>query len=128
MPARKRVPPSSLSQLNRRFIAWRNKRIKGERIPESLWDAAVQMAQVHGVNFTARTLGLGYSSLKKRVDNASNLPACSAFVELPTSVLPAANECLIEWEDPSGGRMRVHVKGQQVPDVLALSRSFWGAD
>jgi hypothetical protein len=85
------------------------------------------VAQVHGVNFTARALSLGYSSLKKRVDNASNLPA-SAFVELPASVLPAAAECLIEWEDPSGGRMRVHVKGQEVPDVLALSRSFWGAD
>jgi hypothetical protein len=128
MPARKSVSASSLSHLSQRFVAWRNKRVKGERIPASLWNAAVQMAEVHGVNHTARTLQLDYYSLKKRMGNASNGLARSAFVELPASVLPAANECLIEWEDRAGGRMRMHVKGPYVPDVIAMSRCFWGAD
>ena len=38
------------------------------------------------------------------------------------------SECVIELEDATGSRMRVHVKGQDIPDVLALSRSFWNAD
>jgi hypothetical protein len=35
---------------------------------------------------------------------------------------------VIEWEDVAGARMRVHLKGQDVPDLLALSRSFWNAN
>lgn len=130
MPARKRTSASSLSQLSRRFIAWRAKRVKGQRIPSSLWNAAVDMAKVHGVYATARSLQIDYYSLKQRLEreDASNRTATSAFVELPASLLPTANECLIEWEDPAGGRMRVHVKGQELPDLLALSRNFWGAD
>jgi len=38
------------------------------------------------------------------------------------------SECVIEWEDVAGARMRVQLKGQNTPDVLALSRSFWDAE
>ena len=38
------------------------------------------------------------------------------------------SECVIELEDATGSRMRVQMKGQNLPDVLALSRSFWNAD
>jgi hypothetical protein len=31
----------------------------------------------------------------------------------------------VEWEDPTGAKMRIQLKGVQVPDVVALSRSFW---
>jgi hypothetical protein len=84
------------------------------------------MAKVHGVHTTARSLRLDYNSLKHRLENASNRPASSAFVELPATVLPASNEWIIECEDQAGGRMRVHVKGHGLPDVLALCRGYWG--
>ena len=35
---------------------------------------------------------------------------------------------VIELEDVAGSRMRVHLKGYGVPDLLALSRSFWNGD
>ena len=35
------------------------------------------------------------------------------------------SECVIEWENVAGARMRLELKGQNPPDVLALSRSFW---
>jgi hypothetical protein len=85
------------------------------------------MAAKYGLNRTARALKLDYYSLKKRVDRADRPASSSAFVELPSSPL-VSNECVIEWEDAAGARMRVHVKGQNLPDVLALSRSFWNAD
>jgi hypothetical protein len=65
--------------------------------------------------------------LKKRVDGASSL-AESTFVELPSSALSIMSECVIELEDAAGSRMRVQLKGQNAPDLLALSRSFWNAD
>ena len=110
-----------------RFRAWRRRRNLGTRIPEPLWTFAVKLARDEGICRTASVLGLDYYSLKKRVDRADGPASSSTFVELPSSPL-ISNECVIEWEDAAGARMRVHVKGQNLPDVLALSRSFWNAD
>ncbi len=129
MRGRKRSEvPASLSHLGQRFAAWRKTRALGERIPQSLWKSAAKMAAEHGLNRTARVLKLDYYSLKKRLDGASDLAPSSMFVELPSAPPSIANECVIELEDATGSRMRVHLKGQNVPDVLALSRSFWNAD
>ena len=119
--------PAALSRLAQRFIAWRRRRARGERIPQSLWNAAVKMAGKYGLNLTARVLKLDYYSLKKRLESADEATPSSTFVELPSSPL-VSSECVIEWEDAAGARMRVHVKGPHLPDVLALSRSFWNAD
>ena len=129
MTARKRSElPASLARLVQRFDSWRSTRASGERIPEQLWKAAVNAAAVHGLNRTARALKLDYYSLKKRVDDASSQGESSTFVELASSSLPIANECVIELEDAAGCRMRVQMKGLTLPDVRALSRDFWEAD
>jgi hypothetical protein len=86
------------------------------------------MAAKHGLNRTASFLKLDYYSLKKRVDGASSLAGGSTFVELPPSSLSIMSECVIEWEDATGSRMCVQLKGQTPPDLLALSRSFWNAE
>ena len=119
--------PTSLSRLAQRFVAWRRTRAKGERIPQSLWNAAVKMAAKYGLNPTAGVLKLDYYSLKKRLESADEATPSSTFVELPSSPL-VSSECVIEWEDAAGARMRVHVKGPHLRDVLALSRNFWNAD
>ena len=129
MRARKRSEvPASLSRLERRFASWRSTRVSGERIPERLWKAAAKSAAEHGLNRTARILNLDYYSLKERVDDASSQDESSTFVELASSSLPIANECVIELEDAAGCRMRVQMKGLNLPDVRALSRDFWEAD
>lgn len=118
--------PAALARLERRFVAWRKSRSVGQRIPEPLWKAAVQFAAEHGVNQTASVLSLDYYSLKKRVDGSR--ASSATFVELPSPSFPAVNECLIEMEDGRGARMRVHLKGQNVPDLLPLSRLFWDGE
>jgi hypothetical protein len=133
MPTRKCCElPGSLSRLGQRFAAWRKTRLSGQRIPESLWKSAAKVAAKHGVNRTARALNLDYYCLKERMDAASiggaSSQAKSTFVELPSSPLSIMSECVIEWEDATGSRMRVHLKGQDGPDLLALSRSFWNSD
>jgi len=120
--------PASLSRLGQRFAAWRKTRVAGQRIPESLWNSAVKMAAEHGLNRTASFLKVDYYSLKKRVDGASSPAQPSTFVELSPAVLPIMSECVIELEDATGSLMRVRLTGHNLPDLLALSRSFWNAD
>jgi hypothetical protein len=122
------VVPASLSRLEQRFAAWREERVAGQRIPESLWNSAVKVARQHGVSRTASHLKLDYHTLKKRVEDASSLGASSPFVELPPVPVSTVSECVIEWEDVAGARMRVQLTGQSPPDLVALSRDFWGAD
>jgi hypothetical protein len=73
-------------------------------------------------------LNVDYYSLKKRVESASKPAKPSTFVQLPPAPLSIVGECVIELEDATGSRMRVQLKGQNHPDLLALSRSFWNAD
>ena len=54
--------------------------------------------------------------------------AQAAFIELAPGPLSALNECLIEWEDVAGARLRVPLKGHGTPDLLALNRDFWNAE
>jgi hypothetical protein len=121
--------PSPLSKLNERFTAWRRARKRGERIPASLWRAATQCAANYGLNRTAKALRLDYYSLKKHMNaEATSTPGTLPFVALPTLPTAALSECLIELENGTGASIRVHLKGAQVPDLLALSRELWGAE
>jgi hypothetical protein len=102
--------------------------VAGQRIPESLWNAAAEIAIQHGVSRTASVLKLDYHSLKKRTEDVGSCSPSSAFVELPPVPQSTMSECVIEWEDVAGASMRVHLKGTDAPDLVALSRSFWNGD
>jgi hypothetical protein len=66
---------------------------------------------------------------RRRADTARSLPT---FLELTPSAVhefaaaPAGPcHCTVEWEDAAGAKMRVELKGTAMPDLAALSRSFW---
>jgi hypothetical protein len=124
--------PAELSRAAARWAQWRRSRALGARIPESLWQLAVELAARYGVSKTAATLRVDYYALKKRFDAAApgheggrDVASTPAFVELTPSSLAAASECVIEFERSSGAKMRLEFKGPQLPDLAALSRSFW---
>ncbi len=141
--------PARLEALRRRFERWRGIRKARSPIPDPLWAGAVKLVGTYGLCRTARTLRLDYYSLKKRVEAASivghgrptstgarrrcpvDARAVAAagsdgatFVELPSPAYPSG-ECLVELENPAGGKMRVHLKGVALPDLTVLTRSFW---
>ena len=120
--------PARLSRLEQRFSAWRKSRKQGERIPQRLWKSASKLATDYGLNQTATVLKLDYYSLKKHVDQLAVTASHAAFIELPPGPVAAASECVIEFEDGAGASLRVHLKGAEVPDVLALGRNFWSAE
>jgi hypothetical protein len=105
----------------------------GKRIPESLWGLAVELATSCGVHRTSKALGLDYYSLKKRIELSASgdrlrSPRATPFVELTVPAKSSGSECVLELEDASGAKMRVHLKGVETPDLAALSRAFWGLD
>ena len=92
----------------------------------------MKLAGRYGVSRTARALGVGYYSLKDRVEKetvalAAGSPTRSegTFLELAVSPRSGAGECILEWEAVDGAKMRVHLKGVAAPDLVSLSRSFW---
>lgn len=124
---KRREASASMLQLEKRLKIWRKTRTPGQRIPKSIWKPAVKLATEYGLSKTAVALKLNYTCLRKQVELASTeSTSAPPFVELPSSTFPLAKECMIEWEDSSGARMRMHLKGDEIPDALSLSRSFWG--
>ncbi len=135
---------SRLEEVRRRFERWRRTRRGLSRIPEPLWAAVVKVAGAAGISRTAKTLRVNQSALKKRIaeaaassgglertatdqrrpsiDGARSVPA---FLELAPATRTGSCQCTVELEDDSGTKMRVHLQSAELPDLVALSRSFW---
>ena len=120
----------SLARGRDRFEAWRRSRTVGDRIPDQLWSLAVTLAAAHGLSRTAAALRLDYYSLRQRVAARSGEPSAvaPAFIELSPPSLAPSTECVVEFEDGLGARLRVHLRGGEVPDLVALGRSFWSGE
>ena len=127
---KRRILPRELARGRSRFEAWRSGRKLGTRIPQPLWSLAIKLAETHGVSRTASVLGLDYYALKRRCESTQSGPESSspAFIELPPPPLAAMAECVVEFEDGVGARMRVHLKGYDAPDLVALGRNFWNGE
>ena len=127
------VIPTEILELSRQIEQWRSTRLHGMRMPEPLWTLAASLASRYSVAQVSRFLRLDYYSLKERVQPAERLeqvvPESSSngatFIELPPLPTAAVSECSIELEHPCGPRMRIHVKGTTLPDLSALTRTFW---
>jgi hypothetical protein len=127
MGGRKRGPvPAELERARSRFDAWRRTRKPKSRIPEPLWALAVKLVSAHGLHRTAATLKLDYYSLQKRVATAAGRTAASrpTFIELPTAVA-TARECVLEFEEDDGARLRVHLTGYDAADIVAVGCRLW---
>ena len=123
--------PARLEKVRRRLERWRGTHKARLRIPEMLWGSAVKMAGTYGLNRTARTLRLDYYVLKKRVKQDGVAIAdppekgVATFLELTSPLFAGVFECTLDLENAGGAKMRVHLKSVTMPDLAALSRSFW---
>jgi len=52
--------PQDLPTLTRHCHTWRASRVRGQRLPAELWQAAIAVARVHGINPTVAALKLNY--------------------------------------------------------------------
>jgi len=123
--------PIALSRARHQLDHWRSRqRSKRARLPKELWRQAVALAREHGLNKTARALGLKYCSLKKHLHEADAdelVPAKAKpdFIEFVPSVMPPGSaECTIEWADGSGARVRMHIRGAGLSELASVAGVF----
>jgi hypothetical protein len=122
---------SSFEIVRNQFETWRKRRPRRGRIPEGLWEAAVELCKERSVFKVSRALRLNYRGLKDRVGKSKGTgvigrPADLRFVKLNFEGPMGASECLVEMEAPNGARMRMSFKGASREfDPIALSRAFW---
>jgi hypothetical protein len=126
--SREAAAARAIEAVRRRFEDWRGDPERSRKIPEELWRLAVNLAAEHGIWQTARALRLNNGVLKERVvaaRSAGTEPGSgpASFVEL-SSPMAAAGECVVEFEDRSGTKLRVRLPGWVVPDLPALAREF----
>jgi hypothetical protein len=119
--------PEPIVQLQRQLDQFRSTQQRRTKLPESLWQAAVELARQHGVYSVAHPLRLDYMGLKKRLGEPSSQRRKAprpAFVELITPHPAALEECVIEFESSRGAKMRIQWKATAPPDWASLLRAW----
>ena len=119
--------PEAITQLQRQLEQFRSTRPARTKLPESLWQAAVELARQHGIYAVAQPLRLDYTRLKQRLDGMPSQPRKqnkSAFVELIGDGAAAVPECVIEFESAGGSKMRIQWKAAVPPDWTGLLRAW----
>jgi hypothetical protein len=121
------VIPEPIAQLQLQLNEIRNTRPRGKRLPDSVWQAAADLAREQGVYSVARHLRLDYTGLKNRLGGVSQRRRKTrkpTFVELmaPASAMPG--ECSIEFESSRGGKVRIQWKAATSPDWVSLLRAW----
>jgi hypothetical protein len=119
--------PEPIVQLQRQLDQFRSTQPRRTKVPEPLWEAAVELARQHGVYSVAQPLRLDYMGLKKRLGEPSSHRRKArrpAFVELIAPPAAALEECVIEFESSRGGKMRIQWKATTPPDWTSLLRAW----
>ncbi|MBW1767331.1 MAG: hypothetical protein JRJ65_09810 [Deltaproteobacteria bacterium] len=120
----------NLAQVRDQFENWRKTRQKRTAIPDALWEAAVSLSKDYPTLQISKALRLHYTTLKNRIqaehrDSHPRSNCGPAFVELDFGRLPFPSECIVEMEDTTGSKMKMHLKGVAVVDLLELGKAFW---
>ena len=119
--------PAPIAQLQRQLDQFRNTQRRRTKLPEALWQAAVELARQHGVYSVAHPLRLDYMGLKKRLGEAPTRRRKTikpAFVELIAPHPATLEECMIELESSGGSKMRIQWKAAVPPDWASLLRAW----
>ena len=144
-PKQEPLPPA-VNRLHQRVEKWRQSK-KGQfsATPGELWEAAVPLAQKYGVCRIARTVGLDYGGLRKKVAEATVNPSPAptiTFVEVPSSGMIRAEKSapephpdavpesglLIDISRPDGARMRISLRPGIDMDAAGIVAAFvWGS-
>ena len=119
--------PEAITKLQRQLEQFRSAQPSRTKRPQSLWQAAVELARQHGVYAVAHPLRLDYTRLKQRLGGIpdrrrkANKPA---FIELIGGGSATLPECIIEFEPANGSTMRIQWKAAVPPDWASLLRAW----
>ena len=113
--------PEPILQLQHQLEDFRSSQPGRVKLPESLWQAAVELARQYGIYPVAHPLRLDYMGLKKRLGEVPphrRKAAPPSFIEVVAAQPAALEPCVIEFESPRGAKMRIHWKAiRKLPGI-----------
>jgi|TARA_B100000315_G_scaffold189462_1_gene179302 hypothetical protein len=121
----------SLEEVREQFKNWRSQREKGSRIPQWLWQAAVGLSDRHSVGKIATALALDHGRLKQRIaapgslDGKSQRPAETGIEFVSIGALPTGQADVVELEDGTGRRLKVHLAGAGTGRLVEVAKALW---
>jgi hypothetical protein len=131
MKRENRPIPEPIAQLQRQLEEFRSTQPGRTKLPESLWQSAVELARQHGVYSVAHPLRLDYTRLKERLGGSPTFrrkvtrkATKPAFVELVAPSRAQLEECVIEFESSGGSKMRIQWKATTPPDWTTLLQAW----
>jgi len=146
-PKQEPLPPA-VKRLQQRVQKWRqSKEGRFSSTPVEVWDTAVALSVKYGVGRIARTVGLDYGALRKRIAELTRKPTGKSdfeqsitFVEVPTSGVMRAEKffpesqpepapdsgLLIDISRPDGARMRISLTSGIDIDAAGIVAAFAG--
>jgi len=119
--------PEAILQLQRQLEDFRSSQPGRVKLPESLWQAAVDLARQYGIYPVANPLRLDYMGLKKRLGEVlprARTATAPAFVEVVAAQPAVPESCVIEFESARGAKMRIHWKAAIPPDWINLLHAW----
>jgi hypothetical protein len=134
--------PKKLEQVKCQFEKWRlNRSSRKERIPDYLWEQAVELCSNFSIRTVSKVLSLDFNDLKHRLGQ-TQLPSpislkTKDFVEVSLPVLSPFQiagsrselRCSrVEVERKDGVTLRMYPIASQSLDALALFKAFLGGD
>lgn len=99
---------SRLQTVSAIFAEWRSTCTPRSRIPENLWQAAVDLAPLYSTHHIARTLRLNYTELKHRIKKSSPDQPDTGFIEIDMRQLLPPAPCVLELRSPTGFELKIH--------------------
>lgn len=130
--------PADLVRLRHRLDEYRRSSKPGKALPGWVWAAAGRLARRHGMNRTARALGLEYNKLKRSGGGpvvaaaGRSRPRCGSgavkFLDVTSALAPAGAACRVRLAGPAGQQLELEMTpGVAKEVVLELCREGWGA-
>ena len=118
----------SIAEVRRQFEEWRGQRKRGCRIPKQLWQAAVQLSERHSTGEIAAVLGLNLDRLEQQIQSLRRIPRPERtggmeFVSVGT--LSGVATTVVELENGSGRRLKVHLVGAETTMVAEVAKALW---
>ena len=106
------------------FDQWRSTRKKRDRIPEGLWEAAVELSPSYSTCQISKALRLDFKELKRRIRDRSSRKAPSEFVELKVERLFSTGQCIMEVRSPAGFELKIQIDTALLPQCIQLLSCF----
>ena len=98
------------------------------KLPDSVWQAAVELARQYGLWPVAHPLRLDYMRLKKRLGEVPpshrRKSTPPTFIEVVATQPAVLEACVIEFESARGAKMRIHWKATTPPDWTNLLQAW----